>query len=116
MKINRSENFIRNNNGETLVEIIVAFMVLLIVIAMFTATINSASAAVNNSIDIRRSSDQDYSSYRAGLANEIKDSTYINTQKTGHAPVDITVSGNGGPITLSAQQYNSGDTVYWVFK
>lgn len=116
MKRNRSENFIHNNNGETLVEIIVAFMVLLIVVALFTASINSASAAVNNSTDIRRTSDREYSAYRSGLANEMKNPSYTNPLKTGQPPVEITVTGTEGNITLSAQQYSSGDSVYWVFK
>ena len=121
----KPENIIKNNKGETLVEVMVAFMVLLIVLAMFSGVINSGSAAIMNSIDIRRTSDNEYIELRKTLAKEARESTpqaytsapgSMGSGRTGTIK-SITiqdVSGNDIPIT--AYQYRSGDTIYWVFR
>ena len=127
MNKTRSENMIMNNSGETLVEVMVAFVVLMLVLAMFTASVNAASASITNSIDIRRTSDNDYIGLRKILAQEDRDNTPVafdgtpGSEKPGRTGVtsgdSITIEGtDGSDITINAVQYRSGDTVYWVFR
>lgn len=117
MKRKTYANFIRNNSGETLVEIMVAFIVLMIVVAMFTGAVNFASATINNSIDIRRKSDSEYSALCTELNKESRNSSYVSAllQPGMKKETDVTAT-DGSTVTLTAYQYISGDTVYWVFK
>jgi hypothetical protein len=127
MNKNKSENRIMNNSGETLVEVMVAFVVLMLVLAMFTASVNAASASITNSIDIRRTSDNDYIGLRKILAQEDCENTPVafngnpGSETAGRTGVtsgdNITVTGtDNSNITINAVQYRSGDTVYWVFR
>ena len=124
MKKSRFDNFIQNNSGETLVEIMVAFIVLMIVIAMFTGVVTSASAAVNNSIDIRRTSDHEYTDLHNELNKEASNVSpayisplYQNLAKPAAFTNTAAVTdASDTTISLTAYQYKSGDTVYWVFK
>ena len=127
MNRKKSENIINSNRGETLVEVMVAFVVLMIVLAMFTASVNAASASVINSIDIRRISDNEYTGLRKIMAREDRENSPITFNgnagsetpgRTGVTSGDsITLKGtDGSDITISAVQYRSGDTVYWVFR
>ena len=103
-------NFIRDNKGETLVEIMVAFIVLMIVIAAFTGAVNAASASLNNSKDIRQRSDNDYVALHDCLNS-------IGTKSSDpSSPTTITITGTDGNINLEAYMYESGETVYWVFR
>ncbi len=110
-----SDNFIHNDKGETLVEIMVAFIVLMIVIAMFTGAITSAGSAVNYSIDIRRTSDKEYIDFHTAL-NEEKQTNTVSSMRVPDVTKSYVVSGTNGDITVTAYQYKSGDTVYWVFR
>ena len=121
------ENIINSDQGETLVEVMVAFVVLMIVLAMFTASVNAASASITNSIDIRRTSDNDYIKLRNTMTNEDINNSLImfngnpgseTPGRTGVTSEDnITLKGtDGSDITINAVQYRSGDTVYWVFR
>lgn len=122
MKKKSFKNLICDNKGETLVEVIVAFMVLLIVLALFTGAINAASASVNNSIDIRRTTDSEYSALCEMRNQEDTDSSKApgsnGTGVTASENVQGTkeVAGVKEQITLTAYQYQSGDTVYWVYR
>ena len=109
---------IMNNSGETLVEVMVAFVVLMLVLAMFTASVNAASASITNSIDI---------GLRKILAQEDRENTPVafngnpGSETAGRTGVtsgdNITVTGtDNSNITINAVQYRSGDTVYWVFR
>jgi len=114
-------NLIGNNKGETLVEVMVAFIVLMIVLALFTGTINFASATVNNSIDIRRRSDSEYTALHSELSREAQDASYVSPLNTSNTrSVSLSdpgaVTDPGVSASLTAYQYKSGDTVYWVFK
>ena len=110
------ENFTRDDRGATLVEVMVAFIVLMIVIAMFTGATDSASAAVTNSIDIRRSSDNEYEAYRKELTKHTRDNTYVSPMETGLTNnVSVTLI-DGSAKDITAYQYKSGDSVYWVFR
>lgn len=109
-------NFIRDNKGETLVEIMVAFIVLMIVIAAFTGAVNAASASLNNSKDIRQRSDNDYVALHDSLNAENINHTPGSGSKNPSAPKTFTIAGTDGNITLNAYQYESGETVYWVFR
>ncbi len=116
------KNLIADNKGETLVEVTVAFMVLLIVLALFTGAINSASASVNNSIDIRRTSDEEYSGLCAMKSEEDTSTAKLpgsnGTGITSSQSIQGTkeVGGVKEQINLTAYQYQSGDTVYWVYR
>ena len=116
MKNRHMNNFIRNDRGETLVEIMVAFIVLMIVIAAFTGAVNAASASLNNSKDIRQRSDNDYVALHDCLNAENINHTPGLSSKNPTAPKTFTVTGTDGDITLNAYQYESGETVYWVFR
>lgn len=116
MKKRTPFNFIRDNKGETLVEIMVAFIVLMIVIAAFTGAVNGASAAANNSKDIRQRSDNDYAALHDLLNDENLHHSAGSNSKNPSAPKTFTILGTDGDITLNAYQYESGETVYWVFR
>ena len=126
-----SDNFIHNNYGETLVEIMMAFIVLMIVVAMFTGAITSAGTAVSHSIDIRRISDQEYSNLheymneekRTSVTETRNDPKWINIVQRTDTSNNIVFSTSTAvtdptsiPASLTAYQYKSGDTIYWVFK
>ena len=115
----RSENIIHNNSGETLVEVMVSFIVLMIVLAMFSGSIASCSSAINHSIDIRRTSDEEYKDFHSYMIeeklSEDKHTTDLWTRVSSLAdPKDHADAIN--TITFTAKKYESGDTVYWVFK
>ena len=116
MKKKTFKNLITDNKGETLVEVIVAFMVLLIVLALFTGAINAASASVNNSIDIRRTTDEEYSSLCAMRSQEDTDSSKAPGSNGTGLTASENVQGTKEQLTLTAYQYQSGDTVYWVYR
>ena len=111
MRSDNLRNFIKNDSGETLVEILVAFMVLIIVVAAFTGAVNSASAATVNSIDRRRTYDSEYS----GLRQKLSEEDTPGNKGTGLS-TSTTLTGCDGNITLTAYQYTSGGTTYWVFR
>ncbi len=117
MKTFRFENRISHNNkGETLVEILVSFMVLTIVLAMFAGAISSASAAGNNSISKRRTSDHEYEDlHQMLLSEEFSDTP---GSKSTDIKKQTTISGADPSVTytLTAYKYVSGETVYWIYR
>ena len=115
MTSKQNNNLITDNRGETLVEVTVAFIVLMIVIAMFTGVTRSAGAAVTNSIDLRRTYDSEYEAYRKELGKVARNSAY-NSPMQASETKDITITTVDGTTTITAYQYTSGDSVYWVFR
>jgi len=116
-KTDRSHNLIlKDNRGETLVEILVAFMVLTIVLAMFTGAITSASSAGNNSISKRRTSDEEYNNLNQMILTE-EFSGIAGDKSTGEKK-QVTIQGGDPSVTytLTAYKYKSGETIYWVFR
>ena len=116
MNMNNPDKFIRDNRGESLVEVMVAFIVLMIVVAMFTGATRAAGAAVTNSIDLRRTYDSEYENYRKELGKKYRDASYVSSMETGSTkdiPVTLT---DGTTLNLTAYQYRSGNSVYWVFR
>ena len=117
MSVKNMNNFIKDDHGETLVEVLVAFIVLMIVIAMFTGSTRFAGASVTNSIDIRRTYDSEYESYRSEISYEEKNgSPRTPSMRTSEPPVTISITGTDGNHDLTAYQYESGDSIYWVFR
>lgn len=122
----RPENIIRNNSGETLVEVMVAFIVLMIVLAMFSGSIDSCSSAITYSIDIRRTSDNEYKDFHSymieeKLAEDKHTAELWNRVSQTDSKIETILADPGNPgtsdvITFTAKKYESGDTVYWVFK
>ena len=120
-----SNNIIIDNSGETLVEVMVAFIVLMIVLATFSDSISFASSSITYSIDLRRTSDNEYIDFHSFMVAEKRTSTEQATTlldnrvtKTANTEtVTIPAIDSSNPdITLTAYQYKSGDTIYWVFK
>ena len=109
-----------SDRGETMVEVMVAFIVLLLVLALLTTAINSASAAQMNSIDTRRTTDSDYKALHETInaenvtyADPSTDSVGNSREKNESDPITCT---DGTTIKLTAYKYTSGDTVYWVYR
>ena len=126
MNKSRSKNIIRNNSGETLVEVMVSFIVLMIVLAMFSGSIASCSSLIYRSVDIRRTSDNEYIDFHdymieEKLSNGNPQPSELSARVSHGDPVPYTFhaernNSNSAEITLTAYKYQSGDTVYWVFK
>ncbi len=110
-----------SDKGETMVEVMVAFIVLLIVLALLTGAINYASSAQMNSIDTRRTSDDDFKKLHEVINTENNTHSDPATDPAGGTreknDIDTPIVGtDGNPITLSAYKYESGDSVYWVYR
>lgn len=109
-----------SDRGETMVEVMVAFIVLLLVLGLLTTAINSASAAQMNSIDTRRSTDADYQALHATINSENVTNTDPSTDSLGNSreknESDPITGTDGNTIKLTAYKYTSGDTVYWVYR
>ena len=127
MNEKKHKNIIRNDRGETLVEVMVAFIVLMIVLAMFSSTINFGSSSIMHSIETRRVSDNEYIAFRNALAKESRSNTVnydhdsdpdtIDCVRTSTEAKEETISTTDGlNVKLTAYQYKSGDTIYWVFR
>ena len=106
-----------NNKGETLVEIMVAFIVLTTVIAIFTGAVSAASSAVTKSIDNRHTSDTGYTDLQKNI--ETESSPGVNSDDPANPAIyqiDEADGLTGSDINLNAYKYTSGGTVYWVFR
>ncbi|MCR4793261.1 MAG: hypothetical protein K5871_10955 [Lachnospiraceae bacterium] len=113
----RSDNFISNNKGETIIEIMVSFMLLLIALAMFTGAITFAGSSSSNSIDMRRATDNDYTNVRTLVEEEDSVITIMpGDNSTGAAKVTTLTDTDGNPVLLTAYRYDSGSTVYWIYR
>lgn len=102
-----------------MMEVIVSFMVLLIVLALFTGAINFASSAQMRSIDARRESDNEYKQLRETINAENQSGEHGDRSDSGlsdPATVSVTASDGTTQITLNAYKYTSGDSVFWVFR
>ena len=110
-----------SDRGETMVEVMVAFIVLLLVLALLTGAINYASSAHMNSIDTRRASDRDFKQLHEVINNEDVTHSDPGTDPSGGTreknDTDTPIVGtDGNGITLTAYKYESGDSVYWVYR
>ena len=108
------------DRGETMVEVMVAFIVLLLVLGLLTTAINSASSAQMNSIDTRRSADKDYIDLHTVINTENVTGANPSTDSSGNTreknETDSITLTDGTAIKLTAYKYTSGDTVYWVYR
>ncbi|MCR5127384.1 MAG: prepilin-type N-terminal cleavage/methylation domain-containing protein, partial [Lachnospiraceae bacterium] len=96
----------QRNKGETIVEVMVAFMVLLIVLAIFGNSILAAGEAQKYAIDTRRKADQamiDLQSYKYEDGSGSEDRV-------------VTVEGLEEEYAVKAVKYTAGDFTYWVFE
>ena len=104
------------NKGETIVEVMVAFMVLLIVLAIFGNSILAAGEAQKYAIDTRRNADQ-------GM-RQLQSVKYGGNEP---GATKITTQTKTAPLTeldeeqaIMAVKYESvtpnGKLVYWVFE
>lgn len=102
----------RGNRGETIVEVMVAFMVLLIVLALFGNSILAAGEAQKYAIDTRREFDQGM----IQLQNAVYQSgTEPKATKTENLK-EATVHGLDSEHAVKAVKYTTGDLTYWVFE
>ncbi len=126
MNGSRFKNIISSNSGETLVEVMVAFVVLLIVLAMFSGSVASCSSAINHSIDIRRTTDSEYSDLHSYMIEkklpddrhspDIWNRVRIAGSDSRTIQSDPAHPDASSVITFTAVKYSSGDTIYWVFE
>ena len=104
------------NKGETIVEVMVSFMVLLIVLAIFGNSILAAGEAQRYAIDTRRSTDQGMRQLQSAKygGKEPGGSKITGYTKTA------TVNGLDENQEIKAVKYESqttdGKLVYWVFE
>ena len=106
-----------NNSGETLVEIMVAFIVLMIVIAIFTGAISAAGSSLNQSIDSRRTTDDNYKALHTALEAESVRGAGCDASVTPKtATINSADNRTGADISITAYRYTEGDTVYWVYR
>ncbi|MCR5740246.1 MAG: hypothetical protein K6G43_10570 [Lachnospiraceae bacterium] len=109
-----AEQLRTSDRGETIIEVMVSFIVLLLVLALFTGSINFASSAQMRSIDARREADSEYKAFHATINSETPAGDEADNK---YNPEMITVYGtDGNPVNLNAYKYTSGDSVYWVFR
>ena len=106
----------RNNKGETIVEVMVAFMVLLIVLGIFGNSILAAGEAQKYAIDTRRNADQGMRQLQSAKygGNEPGASKLKGQTKTA------SVEGLDEEYAIKAVKYESatedGKLIYWVFE
>ena len=94
----------KRNRGETIVEVMVAFMVLLIVLAMFGNSILAAGEAQKYAIDTRRGADSGMKALQSTLYASGSGAA-IKNKKT------LEIEG------IEAYKYETADgLVYWVFQ
>ena len=92
------------DRGETIVEVMVAFMVLLIVLAIFGNSILAAGEAQKYSIDIRREADK-------GM-KDLQNALYA-----GGSGAEIKGKKTSAITEIEAYKYETADgLVYWVFQ
>lgn len=94
----------KKNRGETIVEVMVAFMVLLIVLAVFGNSILAAGEAQKYAIDTRREADNGMKALQSTLYAGGSGAAIKNKK-----PSEIT--------GIEAYKYETADgLVYWVFQ
>ena len=96
------------NKGETIVEVMVAFMVLMIVLLLFGNSILAAGEAQKYAIDIRKEADN-------GMI-ELQKIKYVSTDAPEKGTKDITVSGLTGEPIRAVKYETSNQLTYWVFE
>ena len=108
---------LQGNKGETIVEVMVAFMILLIVLGIFSNSILAAGEAQQYAIDTRRKADQgmrQLQSVKYG-GNEPGASKLL-----GHPAKTADISGLYEEYEIKAVKYesvtNDGKVIYWVFE
>lgn len=105
------------NKGETIVEVMVAFMVLLIVLGIFSNSILAAGEAQKYAIDTRREADQ-------GM-RQLQSAKYGGNEPganklQGHPTKTANIPGLDEAYEIKAVKYESatedGKLTYWVFE
>ncbi|MCR5129651.1 MAG: prepilin-type N-terminal cleavage/methylation domain-containing protein, partial [Lachnospiraceae bacterium] len=98
----------QRNKGETIVEVMVAFMVLLIVLAIFGNSILAAGEAQKYAIDTRREADR-------GMI-ELQKIKYSGAGGQIRETKDAAVSGMRGSAVKAICYETTGGLTYWVFE
>ena len=105
-------NQIMGNRGETIVEVMVAFMVLLIVLAIFGNSILAAGEAQKYAIDTRREADNGMKALQIYGGDEPGAEIVPDSSK------QASVEGVDEENVIKAVQYTAanGELTYWVFE
>lgn len=107
-------NQIMGNRGETIVEVMVAFMVLLIVLAIFGNSILAAGEAQKYAIDTRREADLGMRQLQSRIYGGDEPGAEIVPASSKQASVEGVDEEN----VIKAVQYTAanGELTYWVFE
>lgn len=108
--IKRLISKIKDNRGETMVEVMVAFIVLLLILAVFGNSISATGEAERFANEKRQEADEGMKQLHGKLSKDENTATKTSNEKTA------TVTGSS--VTVKAVQYKtSGDgLIYWVFE
>lgn len=107
-------NHKKGNRGETIVEVMVAFMVLLILLAFFGNSILAAGEAQKYAIDIRREADQGMRQ----LQSKIYGGNEPGAEAAPASAKQAFVEGVDNANAIKAVRYTAvnGELTYWVFE
>ena len=97
-----------HNKGETIIEVMVAFIVLLIILAIFSDSVSAAGAAQQYAAEKRAEADMGMRQLQHALYG-----SGTNAARTGQVKTENLSGG-----TLTAVQYKTEDRgcIYWVFE
>ena len=106
--------YIRGSRGETIVEVMVAFMVLLIVLAIFGNSILAAGEAQKYAIDTRREADLGMRQLQSKIYGGNEPGAVAAPASTKQAAVEGVDEENA----IKAVKYTAvnGELTYWVFE
>ena len=115
--IRKNSSIAYDNKGETLVEVMVAFIVLITVLALFTGAVTFASSSVTQSINKRRTTDDGYTALLQKIAGEPTPGAACDPSTVSDDySIAIEQNRTGHEIVLNAYQYTENGTVYWVYR
>ncbi|MCR5598050.1 MAG: type II secretion system GspH family protein [Lachnospiraceae bacterium] len=110
VKMNGIHDRLKKNKGETMVEVMVAFIVLLLVLALFGNSIAATGDAGNYARDKRIEYDTAMQQLQKTLYNG--GSGCVTTG----ARVDSSVTGVGYSVTARQYRCTESGCIYWVFE
>ncbi|MCR5634005.1 MAG: hypothetical protein K6F90_01700 [Lachnospiraceae bacterium] len=107
--IKRFISKITDNRGETMVEVMVAFIVLLMVLAIFGNSISATGEAEKYANEIRQESYEGMKKLKEHLVKGSDTASRTTNEKSA--------SVTGTTLTIKAVQYKTSDNlIYWVFE